>query len=229
MIPELSASDVLKIAGIYATTTLLTLLWLFRSGQTQLPKTFRTTFAITIRNAIAHAGVVWFFCGVVELTLDRLLMWSPLALVLFALSFPRIAEVIGSGVGGMGDLPDIVVVAFVATCFVMFVLPVYLLRQFVLGFVGIRQFLRDRDALKSLADDLPAESPFKPVIQNAISPGTEGVVLAALKPIGKVKIDEVEYNARHNLGAFVDSGTNVLVTRTENGLLIVGEAEDSMS
>lgn len=229
MIPELSATDVFRMGAIYFATTLLTLLWLFRSKQTKLPKTVRTGSGVAVRNAVAHAAIVWLFCGVLRFSVDRLVVWSPLALVLFALSFPRIAEAIGSGLGGMFDLPAMIFAAFVATCFVMFVLPIYLLRQFVIRPDGIPELLRRRFAADLVDGGLPAESPFKPVISENVAAGTAGVVVAALKPIGKVKVNAIEYNARHRLGAFVNSGTNVLVTRTENGLLIVGEAEDSMS
>jgi membrane-bound ClpP family serine protease len=53
---------------------------------------------------------------------------------------------------------------------------------------------------------------------------TTAVVVAALRPMGKVKIGEKEHNARHIFGTFIDSGTTVMVTGMQNGLLLVREA-----
>ena len=42
--------------------------------------------------------------------------------------------------------------------------------------------------------------------------------------MGKVKIGEKEHNARHLFGTFIDSGTTVIVTDLQKGLLLVREA-----
>ena len=176
----------------------------------------------TVENLVVHAGVVVLFCGYMDFTVDGLLKWWPLALLLFGLSFPKVflptLESLGSGT----DAGSLVVGAFLALCLFTFVSPVYVLRQFVVRFQGLNNSLRDFDE----SNRPPATEPtlLKQTQNEYAAQKTTAVVVAALRPMGKVKIGEKELNARHIFGTFIDSGTTVMVTGMQNGLLLVREA-----
>ena len=220
MLPELSTTDILKIAGIYFVTTASTLLWLSRSSQYDIPKSVASAISIAARNLVVNAGVVVLFCGCMEFTVDGLLKWSPLALILFALSFPRIGVYLGHlAPGGSGG--EVFFAAFLAALIVTFIVPVYLLRQFVLSFHGVK-LAWENFSRSNLPPEVESRK-LKHTPNEYADQQTTAVVVAALRPMGKVKIGEKKYNARHIFGTLIDSGTKVMVTGMQNGLLLVRE------
>lgn len=155
-----------------------------------------------------------------EFTVDGVLKWSPLALILFALSFPRIGVYLGHlAPGGSGGE---IFAAFLAALIVTFIVPVYLLRQFVLSFYEVKLGWENF----SISNLPPATEPtlLKQTPNEHADQKTTAIVVAALRPMGKVKIGEKEHNARHLFGTFIDSGTTVIVTDIQKGLLLVREA-----
>ena len=117
---------------------------------------------------------------------------------------------------GFDGVPAAILAAFVATCFVVFVGPFYLLRQLVVGFVDVR-------ATRKRFTDWQQE-PFMPdpetasgqAVQDAVPAGTQAVVVATLRPQGKVRIASTEYQARHAFGQFVELDTLVQITGSRN-------------
>lgn len=220
MLFDLSTTDILKIAGIYDVTTASTLLLLFRSSHHDIPKSVASAVSIAARNLVVHAGVVALFCGCMEFTVDGLLKWSPLALILFGLSFPRIGVYLGHlAPGGSGG--EIFFAAFLAALIVTFIVPVYLLRQFVLSFHGMK-LAWENFSRSNLPPEVESKT-LKYTLNEYADQQTTAVVIAALRPMGKVKIGEKEHNARHIFGTFLDSGTTVMVNGIQNGQLLVRE------
>jgi len=243
MHPEFSAPDLLKIGGVYVATTLATLAtlaWLLRSRQSKLPKSAAAVIGVCIRNALAHAIFLAVLVGWGDWTVDQILEWSPLWLVLFALSFPSVLEVLarimlGGATGGSSAFdaaPGLVFVAFCAACYVVFVGPFFFLRQLVVGFVDLRH-VRNRFLewqREPFIQDKPTATAAVAPQQNSVPIGVHAVVIATLRPLGKVRIGDTEHNARHVANKFVDSGSSVEVTGHEDGLLLVKErAESSLS
>ena len=98
--------------------------------------------------------------------------------------------------GGSGG--EIFFAAFLAALIVTFIVPVYLLRQFVLSFYEVKLAWENF----SISNLPPATEPtlLKQTPNEYADQQTTAVVVAALKPMGKVKIGEKEYNARHIFG-----------------------------
>lgn len=229
MLPELSTTDLLKIGGVYLLTTSLTVLWQFRSSQTKIPKTIVATCGIAVRNLLAHYLFVVVMCAWGTWTIDQLLMWSPLWLVLLALSFPQVLGFVFSLVAdlspGFDGVPAAILAAFVATCFVVFVGPFYFLRQLVVGFVDVRAAQQRFTDWQQEAFTPAAETAGGPAVEEPFPAGTQGVVIATLRPQGKVRIGSTEYQARHAFGQFVERDTAVHVTGRQGELLLVKEIQ----
>lgn len=63
---------------------------------------------------------------------------------------------------------------------------------------------------------------------NLPQPGTEGVVFATLRPGGKVMINDVVYDSISE-GGFIEAGTQVVVIRAQEGLVVVNTVNGSRS
>lgn len=220
---DFSASDLLKVAVIYLLTTGATLTWLFRSSQQEIARTGSAAVAIAVRILAVHVAIVLVFCGWMRCSVDRVLFWSPLILFLFALSFGAVFERFMNLISLFMD--NLIVGAAVCSFLTVFVLPIYLLRQFVLDFRGIRRAGLNFAKANLPPERAPVPTLMKPASDDLIPNGTPAVVVATLRPLGKVRVNEKEMNARHRFGAFVEAGSVVEVAGQENGVLLIRESD----
>ncbi len=217
----MSESDLLKTAltcGIFVITTLL---WVFCSKQQSFPRTFRRAISIILRIAVVHVIVVGFFYGLDGIAIDTLLKWLPVVVVLLVLARPNNVEFL-SHLPGDGELFAAIVLTTVVTVFV----PIYALKQFVLGFPDKGHFLRLRQKMQETPEpQLPT-----PSLPEFPLSGTAGVVSAQLRPMGTVSVNGTGFPARHIANDLVDVDVAVQVCDVRNGILLVREtAEEQLA
>jgi membrane-bound ClpP family serine protease len=104
----------------------------------------------------------------------------------------------------------------VGAIFMIIIFPVYILKQFILGFP-------DRH---SIFLSPPAGAPSEQSVQDISEFNSAiGSVTATLKPAGKIQINGVEYPATSADGKFVDIGCEVQVCGRRDTLLLVSRAD----
>ncbi len=172
--------------------------WIFRSGQTDLNKTTETLLIVVVKICLVCGGVLYLAYAVFGLSSTVLLYLLPVSLIAIGLaSFERPAYNSAEGLAIMLAL----------------LFPVYLCKQFVLGFPDRHKLLLSPpDPNRHRATD---ESEDHELV------GQTGVVSAPLRPMGSVKIDSVAYVAKTDTGRLLDVGTLVIVKRVQRGTLVV--------
>ena len=212
----MSDSDLVKVALTCAAFMIATLLWVFCSKQQNVPRTFSRAISITLRIAIVHAVVVGFFYGLDGIAIDTLLKWLPIAVVLMLLSKPKYFDYLEH----MPDLGVLLIGVFALVVGVF--VPLYLMKQFVLGFPDKIHWDRRSQKMRELPEpQLPASShPDLPPT------GTAGTVSASLRPMGTVEIEGTAFPARHVHHHLLDVGTDVVTCGSQNGALLVKQPDD---
>jgi membrane-bound ClpP family serine protease len=152
--------------------------------------------AIAARLAVVFVASFAVFCVWLGMPVDLFLVICAVILVLFPLAtvdFIPAADAVGFAIN------------------VLFFLPIYALKQFILGFP-------DREIL------MPSPEPHVPTSTDLTGlRGAVGTVTATLKPFGKVQIEAIEYDATAVGGQMLDRGSSVRVTDIRHSILVVTE------
>jgi membrane-bound ClpP family serine protease len=193
---NLPTNDILKVAAEWCVITATTLGWIHLSQQKRVPRSFVNSLMISVRLAIVVVGSVAVLCVWLRMSVDLFLGLFTFVVVLFPLAT-------------VDFIPTADPVGFVIN--VLFFLPIYALKQFILGFP-------DREIL------IPAPEPFVPTSTDLTGlRGVVATVTATLKPFGKIEIQAIEYDAIAVGGQVLDRGTTVRVTDIRNSVLMVTE------
>jgi len=212
----MTESELLKVSLVCAAFIAATWLWVFGSKQAAVPRTPARAFSIALRIILVHGVVVGFFHGLDGVPIDTLLRWLPVGVVLLLLTKPKYLDRIE-------NFPDFGlpgVICLTVTIFGVF-LPLYLLKQFVLGFPDKPHWDR---AQKEMREPPEQQLPTK-TLPEFPPAGTAGVVSAALRPMGMVEIEGTAFPARHTGNQLLAVGTSVLTCGEQNGTLLVKESD----
>ena len=176
--------------------------WIFRSGQTDLSRTTETFIIVVVKILIVCGGLLYLAYGVFGLSSTTLLCCLPVSLI--AIGFASFERPPYSGAEGLAIMLTLL-------------FPVYICKQFVLGFPDRHKLLL---------------SPPKPNRPRATDDGEDhelveqtGVVSAPLRPMGSVKVDGVVYDAKTDTGQLIEVGCSVTVKRVLQGILVVRKKE----
>ena len=194
--------DLLILALYPVTYTAIAAAWIFKSSQTDLAKTTETFIIVAVKILLLCGVCLYLAYSVCGLSAMALLYLLPISLIAIGLaSFERPAY---SGAEGL---------AFVLAL----LFPVYLCKQFVLGFPDRHKLLLN-----------PPDSNRQRAPDNGESHelvGKTGVVRAPLRPMGSVEIDGVVHTAKTDTGCLLEVGTSVTVKRVRQDTLVVRENE----
>lgn len=110
--------------------------------------------------------------------------------------------------------------AWLSATFVVGLIIIALLGRYVVpAFGGYNRFIlsgHEQDASQGyIAGENPAELPL---------PGSEGIVVATLRPSGKISINDQLYDAI-SAGALIDKGEQIVVVRLEGSVIVVDRSE----
>ncbi|WP_077026545.1 hypothetical protein [Fuerstiella marisgermanici] len=213
----MTESELLKVSLVCAAFIAATLLWVFGSKQTAVPRKAARAFSIAVRIVLVHGAVVGFFYGLDGVAIDTLLKWLPVGVVLLLLTKPKCIELLGH----FFPFDGVLGVAFAAAISFTVFMPLYLLKQFVLGFPDKPHWDR---AQKQMREPPEQQLPTK-TLPDFPPAGTVGVVSAALRPMGMVEIEGTAFPARHPGNQLLAVGTSVLTCGAQNGTLLVKESD----
>ena len=195
---NLPTIDILKAAAEWSMITTLTLGWIHLSKQKPVSRSFGNSLAITARLAVVFVASFSVLCVWLGLPVDWFLGISAIILVLCPLTTVDL-------------IPAADEVGFVVSL-VLF-LPIYSLKQFILGFP-------DREIL------MPTPDPYIPTsVDLAGLRDAVGSVTVTLRPYGKVEVDGIEYAATSVGGQLVVRGSSVRVSDIRNSVLVVTEPQ----
>lgn len=175
-------------------STSFCLAWLYLSSQSTTPRSLHTSLLIVAR-----------LIATVVLPYVILCTWLGLPEMVFAgcAAFVLLVSLVATHQGFQaGHVFEFALVNAIG-------LPIYALKQFVLGFP-------DRDILI-----LSPPSDITPPSDLSRLNHATGTVLATLRPCGTVEIEGVVYNAASADGKYLDMGAEIRVTGIRNLLLIV--------
>jgi membrane-bound ClpP family serine protease len=181
-------------------SAVVTLSWVHLSSQSTIPRSFRTAVSIVGR----LFGIIG-LCYIISCAWLGIPVFVFVAGSILALLASPLATHHGVTAGGALEFA-------VAN---VLMLPIYVLKQFVLGFP-------DRDIL--IPPPPTEHSPPNDLSHLNLSTGT---VVATLKPCGTVQIDGSVHSATTANGQYLDSGTSIHVTGVRNTLLVVMAAKTS--
>lgn len=165
----MTARDYLKVVISCALFIMGTVAWQLYSGQTSVARTFRMSLRIVDRIIIVHALAAGILCYALECPVNYLAI--PLAL--FVILIP-VAKV-NSGIDANVD-------PFVAIIALVLIVPVYFIKQFVLGFPDRFEFILrppSGDRMRVIATTEPAIEAVE---------GMAGIVVSPLRPTGKIDV-----------------------------------------
>jgi membrane-bound ClpP family serine protease len=106
-------------------------------------------------------------------------------------------------------------ISFIAAVLMVFLLPLVLLREFIIGEASDRPIPQRDDSSESAS-----------VHVNSLPLGQEAVTVAPLKPSGVIELEGKRYNACSYTGGFIASGTRVQVCGERQGVTLVREVSD---
>lgn len=186
-------ADALKVAGAWIVTTTIALTWVHLTRQATIPKSAYAAFVIAVRLLFVYGLAYALFCFCLGIPVEVVLILSGIILLLAPIA--RLDMVPGN---------DVVGIAIGLTILV----PVYAIKQFVLGFP-------DQDEIMLVPPAHSARDDLSPLIQ-AI-----GSVTATLRPSGKVDVGGTTYSASTADGKYLDLGATIRVSAVRNNSLIV--------
>ena len=190
--------DWLKLALYPMTYCGVAIVWILCSKQEDLERSAATVVWVSIRIIIVCWLLLYFLYHTCGLSANFLLVVLPVSLLAIAIaSFERPSWSSPEGL------------AFALAL----LMPVYLCKQFVLGFPDRHKLLleppdplRQRDSQQQNHQDLI---------------GRTGYISAPLRPMGSVNIEGTEYPAQTNTGFLLDSGVRITVRHVSSDTLIV--------
>jgi membrane-bound ClpP family serine protease len=192
-------SDILTPVIVLLTSTSLCLAWLYLSSQSTTLRSLRTSVLI-----VARLTAVILPCYVILCT------WLGMPNKVFAVGATMVLllSLIATIDGPSAD-PSM---AGLALAYAVW-LPVYVLKQFVLGFPDHDKIILSAPSNTTLQDDLSRR------LQSS------GTVVATLRPCGTIEIDGSIYSAASADGKYLDAGTKIRVSGARNTLLVVMAAD----
>ncbi|MDB5387523.1 MAG: hypothetical protein JWM11_3169 [Planctomycetaceae bacterium] len=190
--------EMMKVALPCVAFTAVMLGWVHLSRQTKVSRSPRNSLIMVGRLVVVFASAIGIFCVWFGVPANVFLVLSGVFLLL--VRFANLDAVPGNN-------------AFEVAVGLMILLPVYVLKQFVLGFP-------DRDEVFLTP---PAETFVPPDFSHLNA--ALGIVVATLKPSGKVQIDNAVYSATTEDGKLLDTGTAIRVSGMRNAVLVVRSVE----
>lgn len=193
--------DIAKVAAAWFVTTALVLIGILGSRPSRIPRTVFTAFVIAARLLFVYGVTFAIFWGCLGIPVNVLLIVSGIVLVLSALARLDLDFVVSDGAVG-------------AALILMFMVPVYILKQFVLGFP-------DHDEIVLTPPEEAARNE-PPQITSKL-----GTVTATLRPWGKVEVAGTTYSATSADGKLLDPGVAVRITEVRGNVLVVMAVEST--
>ncbi len=191
-------ADIVKVALLWLAATGMSLGWVHLSSQSKVPRSHRNSAVIALR-----------LLGIVALSYAVFCAWLGLSVDAFLIT-ALITTVLSSVVTLEGDPADNAI-GFAA--FSTIVLPVYVLKQFVLGFPDYGEIIDN--VVLAPPDVFPPSEDF------ARLSAALGTVDATMRPCGTVRIDGSVYPATTFDGRYLKAGTPIRVTGSRDSFLVV--------
>ena len=194
--------EVLKLTLIPVGFATVAVAWVHGSRQSAVPRDTKHSVTIVLK-ALALIGLLTYLAHAgLHLSANAMLGIAPFALLLaFAANVERVG----------GGSPESMAIAMAL------LLPIYLAKQFVLGFPDRKEFILEPDPYNSRDD---ACESFQ---------GKTGVVSTSLRPMGSVIIDGIDFPAKTDDGDFIPAKTPIIVLRGNSRLLVVARSNTSPS
>ena len=197
---QIALIDVLKVAAAWGVTTAIVLICVNLSRKSRIPRTIYSAFVIAIRLLFVYALTFAILRVCFGIPVEALLIIAGVVLALSPLARLGLDFVVAEG-------------AVEAALTLTIMIPVYLLKQFVLGFP-------DQDELVLVPPvDAARDEPSISMIREV------GIVTATLRPWGKVEVAGTTYSATTADGKLLDRGIAVRVTEVRNAVLVVAAVE----
>lgn len=196
-----SLTEITKLSCGIVTMVVVTLLWVHRSSQQNVSRTSVAGFKIALRIFLVQMGFAYVFCRIFSVPVDvYLTITSVIFLLATAVSLDSIPadNAVGLGIS------------------MLFMLPLYILKQFVLGFP-------DRDLVILSPPSLSIEISPPPRRTNL------GVVVSTLRPMGTIELAGERFNAVSDTGVMIDVGTQIRVTGHRGNMFLVSRTNTEAS
>lgn len=190
---SLTMSDILKTALADVAITIVVLLWVHRSKQTIVPRSWELSRSIMLRILTLHVAGMICLCGVLKIPMNTLLIALPFVYVMCAVTLE-----------GLPPPTDPVGFAVILT----FVLPFFAMQQFVLGFPVLKEGV--------LEPPIVPQKPEPPPLAC-----DTGVVVAMLRPMGDVELAGERFSATSFDGKMLEVGTPIRVCGRRGNVLLV--------
>ncbi len=190
--------DILALVFVFVISVTVSLGWVHLSSQSIVPRSYQTGKMIVTR-LLVTVGLGYVILCVLP-GMPVVFFVAGTAVVLLVSPFAT-----HHGVAGDGEFEFAVANTLI--------LPVYALKQFILGFP-------DRDILIP-----PPPDTTRPSYDLSRLAASIGTVTGTLKPCGTVQIDGSVYSAVAADGQFLDAGAQIRVVGIRNTMLVVVAAE----
>lgn len=190
---SLTPSDILKTALVCAATIVAVLLWVHRSKQTIVPRSWQASRNIALRIFVLHTVGLFCLCEVLKVPVNILLIALPFVYLMCFVT-PE------------GAPPPTDRVGF--AMILIFILPFFAMQQFVLGFPVLRGAM--------LEPPSAPRNPEPPPLACDI-----GVVVAMLRPMGNVELGSERFSAVSVDGKMLEVGTPIRVCGNRGNVLVV--------
>lgn len=209
----LNTIDILKGVGSCAFFVLVTLVWIHGTRQTQVARTRQTTIEIVTRIIVLHVVVIALLCIWFRIPINYLGVF--VIYVVFIVPFANFDSPPGS---------DIVTVALT----LLFILPAYVIRQFVLGFPDLIAPDPQSEQAFVLEEQVDVGAVRQPAFSHleSIPNGIVVTVISPLKPIGFVDVNGERMDAITIDGSLLDVGQTAWVCGRQNRRLVVKPMTD---
>lgn len=204
--------DILKVVVTCAIFIAITLGAVHLSGQTRIPRTQRHSLLIAVRWTYVFAVVYFVFTAWLGVPLNPLLI----VLVVVLILMPS-ASIDDDGLPGFFWWMDISISPVIE---LMAFIPVYLLKQFILGFPD-----RDKVILsppKNVRTIRSVKITELPNFHDELA-----TVVATLRPLGQIECKETRFDATSFDGKMIDVGQVVRICDYRDRLVIVRPIDDS--
>lgn len=198
----LTPIDAIKIAAVCSTLITAALMWVHCSSQTKVPRDLRTSRKIAQRIFGVYTAFFLMFGGTLEVSVNILL------LAILFISLMTAAVSFDTSFGGT----DTASFAFVLAA----TTPFYVLQQFVLGFP-------DRDLVILVPPKVDVNLTPPPRKSDI------GVVMATLRPMGRIDLAGECFSAAAADGKMLDVGTHIRVCGQRGTVLLVEAMKDQLS
>ena len=189
----LTQFEITRLACVTVVMIGMTIVWIHQSSQQKVPRNLTTGIQIALRIVLLQMGFAYILCRVLSVPVDAYLIIA--AVVFFVAAAVTLDSVPADSAIGFGII-------------MMFMIPLYILKQFVLGFP-------DRDLVILSPPSLPIEPSLAPRTTDL------GVVVLTLRPMGTIELAGERFNAASETGELIDVGTPIRVTGQRSNTFLV--------